>query len=170
MLLKAIKEIGQTEEYRNRQIVMFIGTGPDLEMLQRYVIDNDMQGQVLFLGLRDDMPTVLSFVDLLVSTSISSHEGMSNVILEAMASGKPVISTESVGSAEIIRDGYNGFLVDSASTQHLCERLLLLQKNRALLKEMGDNARKHVQGNFSLAKMIEGYEMVYEETLLGRSI
>jgi glycosyltransferase involved in cell wall biosynthesis len=113
---------------------MFIGTGPDLEMLQRYVIDNDMQGQVLFLGLRDDMPTVLSFVDLLVSTSISSHEGMSNVILEAMASGKPVISTESVGSAEIIRDGYNGFLVDSASTQHLCESILLLQKNRPCLR------------------------------------
>jgi len=168
MLLEALNEMkGIT---KNKQAVLFIGVGPDLEILQRYVAENYMQDRVAFMGLRDDVPRLLSIMDLVVSTSISIHEGLSNVILEAMSSGKPVISTESVGSSEIITNGFNGFLIDPHKPHQLCEKLMLLQNNRTLLQEMGSNARKHVHCNFSLNKMVSRYEMTYLEALSRRNL
>jgi glycosyltransferase involved in cell wall biosynthesis len=161
MLLEALNEMkGITN---NKQAVLFIGVGPDLEILQRYVAEKHLQDRVAFLGLRDDVPYWLSIMDLVVSTSISTHEGLSNVILEAMSSGRPVISTESVGSSEIITNGFNGFLIDPHKPHQLCEKLMLLQNNRTLLQEMGSNARKHVHCKFSLKKMVSSYEMTYRE-------
>jgi len=109
MLIKAIDAI-KTNSARPKILVLFVGHGHDHDFLQKMVRDLGLSQDIFFLGQRDDIPRLLSFTDVLVSTSRS--EGLSNVFLEAMASRVPVIATRSPGTGNIIKEGKNGFLVE----------------------------------------------------------
>jgi glycosyltransferase involved in cell wall biosynthesis len=111
MLLKALREIKHKKAGKQIKAI-FVGDGADLPDLVRFVKDNGLLRDVAFLGNRKDIPQLLSAVNVLISTSISRHEGMSNVILEAMSSNLPVIATKSIGTADLVRDGLTGFLID----------------------------------------------------------
>lgn len=164
MLLEALRRMNEKDK-AGRNIVLFVGEGPDLSDLQRFVNDSGLSRQVAFLGVRDNVPHWLSAMDVLVSTSISRHEGMSNVILEAMSSGLPVISTKSVGSMEILMHGVNGFLIEPNDIAQLSTYLTLLSSDQSLLAEMSEHAREYVCNAFSLEKMIFEYEKVYKRML-----
>lgn len=170
MLIDAVKTIRTMKHGKNekRCIVLFIGNGPDLGFLKQHSVEAGLSDSVAFLGERQDMPRWLSLMDVLTSTSISLHEGLSNVILEAMSSGLPVISTKSVGSQEIISQGENGFLVEQNDARQLGERLALLMDDSSLLKEMGSNARDFICREFSLERMISNYEKTYAELIGAR--
>lgn len=144
---------------------VFIGIGPDLKFLQDYVNQHDLNKMICFLGNRVDIPELLSVAHLLVSTSISRHEGLSNVILEAMSSGVPVIATKSVGSGEVVRDDYNGFLIKEGDVEHLSHHIIELANAGDQLERLGQNARKNIIDNFSIKKMVENYEDLYFSAL-----
>jgi len=139
MLLNAVARVEKAKEKRTC-VVIFIGDGPDLPALQDFVREAGLQKQVAFLGNRDDVSKWLALMDILVSTSVARHEGLSNVILEAMASGLPVVSTRSIGSAELVHEGSNGFLVETDDVAQLIDRIDHLMIDRALLIQMGRNA------------------------------
>jgi len=141
--------------------VIFIGDGPDRNLLQKYIDENDMNRQVLFLGTRNDLPELLSVVDILISTSISEHEGLSNVMLEAMSSCVPVIATRSIGSEELVIDGENGFIVEHDDVEDLANKIIYLNNNRDLLNVMSAKARAYILKEFPIDKMISEYEYLY---------
>ena len=103
--------------------VLLIGDGPDRPSLNMFVERYGLKDTVLFLGNRSDIPELLNIADLAVSTSVSKHEGLSNFILEAMASGVPVIATKSVGSKELINDNLNGYLIDENNIEELKQKI-----------------------------------------------
>ncbi|MFH1460560.1 MAG: glycosyltransferase [Candidatus Omnitrophota bacterium] len=142
-------------------IVLFVGDGPDRKILESYIDQNKLNENIIFLGQRDDVHKIYSFADLLVSSSIGSHEGLSNVMLEAMASGIPVISTESIGARELVREGETGFLIKSEDVGSLAEKIERFYSDRGLLKKMGDSAQKFIKENFSIDRMISEYEKLY---------
>lgn len=163
-LLKALKKINEDKQISNIK-VLFIGNGPYKKRLEQYVVNNALNNQVIFLGERNDISKLLSIIDVLVLTSIPRCEGLSNVILEAMSSEVPVISTKSIGSIELIMDGLNGFLVEHEDVQNLVNKLKLLVYNPILLKKMGYNARQFVCEKYSIEKMISSYEKTYLDSL-----
>lgn len=164
MLLEAVARVEKTKEKRTC-VVIFIGDGPDLPALQDLVREKGLQKQVAFLGVRDDVSRWLALMDLFVSTSIARHEGLSNVILEAMASGLPVVSTRSVGSAELVHEGSNGFLIEPDDVAQLSDRLGQLMSDRPLLIQMGCNATDFIRQGYSIERMISAYERLYHKAL-----
>ncbi len=164
LLLRALKEI-RDRDTRNRIKVLFIGDGPDRAMLETYAKNAGLSKQVFFLGIRKDVTQLLCLTDISASVSLPQFEGLSNVVLEAMASRVAVISTKSVGSTELISDGVNGFLVDVDDVKALAQKLESLASNPEVAKEAGQRAREFVTANFSLQKMVSDYEEIYTKTV-----
>lgn len=167
MFLKALREIRQTNSEKKIKVI-FVGDGPDFHKLVQFVKNNGLERDVVFLGNRQDIPQLLSAFDVLISTSISRHEGMSNVILEAMSSGLPVIATKSVGTSEVIREGEAGFLIEENDVSALINKINLLRDDPELVRSMGTQARKIAKEQYSIAKMVENYEKLYLRILQGK--
>jgi N-acetyl-alpha-D-glucosaminyl L-malate synthase BshA len=130
-----------------------------LELCEKLGIGN----KVLFLGHRDDVNLLLALMDIFILSSNS--EGCSISILEAMASGKPVIATRVGGNPELVLEGKTGFLVPPAEPEKLAEKIIFLLKNEDLKVEMGKEGRKRAKEKFSLEVMIKNYEELYSQVL-----
>jgi len=163
-LLKAVKN----STIRNNNVpvkILFVGDGPDRSLLSSFIVDNGLEGMVFILGNRSDVPELLSAADLMVSTSISRHEGLSNVLLEAMSSGVPVIATKSIGSDELIKDNINGYLINEYDASDLTKKIIYLIENPHERKRLSHNARSIINDNFTLDKMVDNYQKLYTRLL-----
>ena len=97
---------------------------------------------------------------------LSSHsEGMSNTILEAMASGLPVIATAVGSNPELVADGETGFLVPADDPETLSLRLTRLSEDLPLRREMGIRGRSRIERDFSIARMVEDYSNLYRQKI-----
>jgi glycosyltransferase involved in cell wall biosynthesis len=124
-----------------------------------------LQDRFLFLGFREDVPAVLNDLDVFVLSS--TVEGLSIATIEAMAAGKPVVATRSGGPQEIVDEGRTGFLVPPANSEAMAARICELLAHPDMAAVMGRNARKAVEGKFSLSGMVNQYENLYERCLAG---
>jgi glycosyltransferase involved in cell wall biosynthesis len=144
---------------------LIIGEG-DNEVMDRIIKESKALGltdQLIFLGFREDVPELLSIMDVFVLSSIS--EGLSIATIEAMAAGVPVVVTKSGGPQEVVIEGVTGFLVPSEDEKSLAEKVVLLLKNKELAISMGKVAQAQVRAKFNLERMIGNYQMVYQECL-----
>lgn len=142
--------------------LIIVGDGPDLPRLSE--LARSLLGSepcFIALGRRDDVPAVLSAMDVFVQTSL--REGMSNTLLEAMASGLPPVVTRVGGNPEIVEEDRCGWLFKPGDVEHLSRLLLMLAGNSALCKKIGQAARRRVQEAFSDESMIENYRQLYLE-------
>jgi glycosyltransferase involved in cell wall biosynthesis len=103
-----------------------------------------------------DIPKIWSIMDLCVIPSVS--EGMSNVLLEAMAAGKAVIATSVGGNPEAVVDGETGYLVPPRDPVAIAEKVNMIAHNPELRRALGARARSRVEINFSLSNMVDRYE------------
>ena len=175
MILRAVKRL-LTEIPNYPVYVVFVGDGPDCSMLEDFVRDSNLHGRVAFLGLRHDVPRLLSAMDLFVSLSLPNREGpsntltegLSNVLLEVMSSGVPAIATDSIGASELIVDGSNGFMVKCHDDEALCDRIEKLLRNYDLREKFSRNAKTLINERYSLRRMVARYESLYLECLAAR--
>lgn len=99
---------------------------------------------------------------------LSSHEeGISNAVLEAMATGLPVVTTTAGGMAEAVRDGLDGFVVPVRDINGLTDRINRLLVDPHLRQQMGQTARAHVEADFSLERQAKVFEQIYQSVMLG---
>lgn len=141
--------------------LILAGDGPDRRMLECLASELNVSSHTLFLGIRQDIPQLLSLMDVLVSPSIHDFEGMSNVILEAMASKVPVVATNSVGMRELIDDGKTGLLFDPDDPAGLVRKILVLKDDFDLRDALARNAREKVRQEHSLEVMTRRYQDYY---------
>jgi glycosyltransferase involved in cell wall biosynthesis len=135
------------------------GEGPMRSALEALIARSGLEESVRLLGHRPDIESVLEALDVFVQPSRS--EGMSNTILEAMASGLPVVATHVGGADEMVVDGETGVLVPAHDAQALASALERLVISEALRQNMGAAGRNRVQLEFSLQAMIDGYRSFY---------
>lgn len=133
--------------------------------LRKLVEQLNLGGRFLFLGFQNDIPEILSDLDVFVLSSTS--EGFPLVVLEAMAAGKPVVVTRCGGPEEVVEDGRDGFLVPSANPEKLAARIIDLVSNPGLAAAFGQRARAKVTRQFSLERMVRQYEALYERCMNG---
>lgn len=155
-LLEAIKLVaGKIPDVR----LLIAGEGPerpDLEMLARkYGITQN----VVFLGLRDDVKHILAISDLFVLAS--RYEGFGLVLLEAMAMRVPVIAAGVGGVPEIIDDGVTGILARHGRPDEFAAGITELLQNSEKAGRIASAGRQIVARDFSLAKMVDGFENLY---------
>jgi glycosyltransferase involved in cell wall biosynthesis len=117
------------------------------------------------LGLRTDIPRLLSAADLFLLTSVS--EGIPLTLIEAMAIGLPIVSTRVGGVQEVIADGKTGLLAPRGDDAALAERLIHLVNNPSLRRQMSEIGRERARALFSDQQMHDRYFRLYSEMLDG---
>jgi len=116
---------------------------------------------VLFLGRRNDVPSVLVSCDLFVLPSWA--EGLPNSVLEAMAAGLPVVATRVGGIPEVIEDGVSGLLVAPRDSHALAIAILQVLKNERLAKQLGRSAKERVYTQFNFERLLSELDNLYME-------
>jgi len=142
---------------------LIVGDGPRKEELVELSHSLGIASSIHFLGFRLDIPQITSCFDLSVLSSDS--EAFPNVLLEAMAAGKPVVATNVGGCPEIVIPGETGFLAPPRDPEALSRVILTLLKDRKLAEEMGKRGRKRVERFFSVEKMVGEREQLFEDLL-----
>jgi sugar transferase (PEP-CTERM/EpsH1 system associated) len=158
-LLKAFSQL----PHDSPTLLLIVGDGPCRKDLEAAVDALGLRQRVWLLGERNDVPALLSAMDVFVLCSVG--EGISNTILEAMATGLPVVATRVGGNPELVTDGRTGFLVDARSPAALATSLRRYLDEPALLAQHGRAARDHAEAEFSLERMVAGYERLYGHLL-----
>lgn len=149
-----------TVQCRDKNVRFLIaGDGPLRKELQSHAVRLGIRGKVEFTGAIDDICRILGAMDVFVLTS--SYEGLSNAIMEAMASGLPVVATDVGGNRELIVDGETGFLAPEGDGAALADRVLALAGDRNLMARMGEKGRQRMLNEFPVKKMVSETEKIY---------
>jgi sugar transferase (PEP-CTERM/EpsH1 system associated) len=144
-----------------RAVLVIAGDGPCRQDLQAQVATLGLGDRVRLLGERKDVPTVLQALDVFVLPSIA--EGISNTILEAMATGVPVVATRVGGSPELVDSGATGVLVPRQDPEALAAAIGSYLADPGLLARHGRAARQRVLDRFGLATMRDAYAALYSD-------
>ena len=139
--------------------LVIAGDGPLKNELQFQIEELGLRDAVKLLGNRRDIPELLKIFNLFALSSL--REGFPVVLLEAMAAGKPVVSSDVDGNAELVINDETGLIVPSGNPQASAEAIERLAGDRQKAEIMGINGRKRVKTLFSFEKMINGYERIY---------
>jgi glycosyltransferase involved in cell wall biosynthesis len=121
-------------------------------LLRRRVATSSLQDRVKFVGFRDDVPSVISQLDVLVQPN-RGPEGLGRSVLEAMACGVPVITVDKWGPAELIEDGRSGLLFPPLDAEKLATHMLTLARSEPLRKAMGRHGCDWIQQNLVSKKL-----------------
>jgi glycosyltransferase involved in cell wall biosynthesis len=143
----------------NKVIFLLIGEGSLMDSIKQQV-PAELKDRIHFLGSRSDIEAILQIVD--VGLLITPCEGISNSIMEYMASGKPVIASREGGTKELVIDGETGFLVDQKRSDQIIEKMELLMNDPRLAATMGQKGQQRIRENFDLAKMTDSFKMLYK--------
>jgi len=138
---------------------LVIGDGHLKNEMKQLSHELKISNNVLFLGWRKDVQDLLKILDVFVLTSL--WEGLSVSILEAMASGKPVVTTNIKGNKELVIDGETGFLVPPKKPEQISEKVLTLLRNRTLAQKMGLKGYQRVKKYFNIQDTVDKINQEY---------
>jgi len=143
--------------------VLFAGTGPLEEEFQQQAAQLGISEAVQFLGFQEDVRPVLSAANCVVLPS--DREGLGLVLLEAMASARAVIATDSGGPAELVHHEETGLLIPPKDPDALAAAMLAAVNAPAWVDDMGERARFLAVKDYSLERQVDGVEVVYHRRL-----
>ena len=138
---------------------LLVGDGFLRKETKRLISRYGLQRDVILFGWRQDVPRILSAMDIFVLTSL--WEGLPIAVLEAMSSSLPVVATNTGGIREVVREGINGFLVEPHDIERMLYRVTLLLKNCDLRLNLGKHAKDSLGEDFSLENMLKKSEHLY---------
>ena len=142
---------------------LIVGDGPDRVALERQAERAGLISRVHWAGFQSDVPRLMaSSVGLVLP---SRWEGMPNVVLEAMAAGKPVVATEVEGTRELIRPGINGWLVPPSNPQSLAEGLISLVSDPTRAATFGLRTQSTVGEEFTIDNLVQNLVNLFREIL-----
>lgn len=122
-----------------------------------------------FLGIQRNIPAILAQLDVLVLAT-TTQEAFGRVIIEAQASGVPVIATRVGGVIDIVEDGKTGLLVPPADSTSIADGIIKIFNEPSLARKLAENAYKKVKEKYNLELMVKNTLNVYQEALSNRKI
>jgi len=156
----------QRPELAPRMRLVLVGDGPLRQACSETLAAAGLTHQAWLPGNRDDVPELMRALDVFILPSLA--EGISNTILEAMASGLPVIATAVGGNGELVAEGETGALVPPGDPQALATSMAAYAADRGLRRVHGDAGCRRAAEDFSMAQMLAAYGGVYEQLLATR--
>lgn len=141
--------------------VVVAGDGPLKSELAREALSLSLEGVVQMIGQRDDIPELIAAADVMVLPSL--REGLSNVVLEGMMGGKPVVASRAGGNVELVEDERSGLLFEIGDDAALAAILERLARDPSLRARLGAGARQRAEAEFSVISMVRAYEKHYAE-------
>jgi glycosyltransferase involved in cell wall biosynthesis len=158
--IKSLPEIAKTHPDIK---VIFVGDGPFRDNLENLCRQLGVEDKTIFTGYRSDIKGILSAIDIKVIPSLA--EGFPMVTLEAMAMAKPIVATCIDGITEQITDGVDGILVPPRDPNALAAAINKIIEDKEFASSLGSAARKRVEREFTVEKMITETEKVYHSLL-----
>lgn len=140
---------------------LIVGDGPDRANLEHQARAASLADRVHFLGQRSDVPELLAAATALVLPS--RWEGMPNVVLEAMAAGKPIVASDVEGTVDLIEPGRNGWLVPPEQPQALAEAIIRLLNDSESIARIGATSQAIVVERFKIEDFIASHEQLFRE-------
>lgn len=163
LFLDVAKGIGKI---RNDVTLIGVGFGSEWERIQQRIKDEHISN-VILIGKRKDVESIMAASDIGILCTYA--EGISNSIIECMALGKPVISTDIVGgSKEIILEGETGYCIER-NAEKIVASIDYLLNNSELRILMGKKAKERISSCFSIKRMSEEFKLIYEDVLTHNS-
>ena len=162
-----IELVDRLPEHAAQLRLVLIGDGPLHAVCAEMLDYAGLMGHAWLPGSRDDVPGLLREMDIFVLPSLA--EGISNTVLEAMASGRAVIATEVGGNPELIIDDETGTLVPASDPSALADALQSYVRDPELRQLHGQAARRRAEGVFGLDLMLDRYTALYDELLTDRA-
>lgn len=139
--------------------LILVGNGPLEPELKVRAAQLGIERRVIFLGRRNDVQKILQALDLFILNS--KTEGMSYAILEAMATGVPVIATNVGANTDLVERNAEGYLVPQGEIMPMVNRITEVLKDKSILLNMGNKARKKIVERYSHKSMVFSYERLY---------
>jgi sugar transferase (PEP-CTERM/EpsH1 system associated) len=158
--------VEQSPGARRRLRLAIVGDGPLLESVRALVASSGVSELCWLAGSRDDVSELLRAFDIFVLPSL--NEGISNTILEAMATALPVVATAVGGNSELVLANRTGLLCPPENPAAMAAALCRYADDESLRRTHGTEGRQRVVQEFTLPVMIERYARLYDE-LLARS-
>lgn len=142
---------------------LIIGDGPLRQSLESLAEEPMISNKVKFTGFRRDASRWLQIMDVFVVSSL--HEGVPSVILEAMTSSKPVVTTKVGGIPEIVEDKVSGFLISPRDEISLACKCTTLLRDERLSGEIAKKGNERVSSSFSQKVIVNGFVSLYNNLL-----
>lgn len=158
MMLAAAAEVAASQPEAR---FLLVGDGPLRSGLEEQARNLGIEDRVIFLGARSDVATLLQIADIFALSSVA--EGLPIAILEAMAAGKPVVSTGVDGVPEAVLDGVTGFVIRSRNPSEMATAFKQLIADPALRRRMGSAGRLRLEQEFSVERMTANMEALYRD-------
>jgi glycosyltransferase involved in cell wall biosynthesis len=159
-LLRAFEQVVKTNA---RARLVLVGDGSLAKPLQEEAARLGLAERVAFAGSRRDVPYLLRAMDVFVFPSLWEGQGLA--LVEAMASGLPVVASRVGGVSEVITDGTCGQLVPPGSPEALADAMLAVMASPARAREMGAAGRARAEAVFGASRMIKRLEDLYLEVV-----
>jgi glycosyltransferase involved in cell wall biosynthesis len=147
---------------------VLVGDGPFRKQYEELADQLGIGPRTRFLGDRHDITSVLAALDVVVSPSRT--ESLSNVILEAMAAGRPVVATRVGGNPELVRDRETGLLIDPEDESALACALGTVLASPHLARRWGENGRRIAKANYTLDETCSRFEQLYLDLLAKKGL
>jgi glycosyltransferase involved in cell wall biosynthesis len=159
-----LRAFARVHERHPDAVLLLVGRGslqPETEALSQAL---GLAGRVRFLGVRRDVPAVLTAADGYMMSS--AWEGMPIVLLEAAAAGLPIVATRVGGNQEVVIDDESGFLVPPRNHEALADAMLrLMSLPESERRRMGDRGADHVRAHYGVSQAVQRWEELYGEVL-----
>jgi len=153
---------GHILDQRDDVTFLAVGEGETREQYMNSVTEK-YRDRIIFTGEQQLIESLIKIFDIgVLLTNFKVHgEGISNVVMEYMALGKPVIATISGGTGEIIRDLETGYLIETNDKQEIIQKILYLLDHPEARKAMGEKGEQRIASHFSIEKMVANYIDIY---------
>src|SRR5262247_1183887 len=156
-----IEAAGRIAAVEPKAHFLLVGDGALRREIEEQAARVGVNDRVHLLGARHDAALIAAGFDVAVSASLS--EGLPNAVMEAMAAGAPVVATAVGGTTELVIDDATGFLAPPADADALARRILDALQNPEWSARMAAQGRRRVLGLFSMRRMVESVEQLYDE-------
>ncbi|MEW6557414.1 MAG: glycosyltransferase [Elusimicrobiota bacterium] len=142
---------------------ILVGDGERRKDIENRIYKENLKDVVMIAGFRNDVPDLLNAFDVYLSTS--EHEGLPYTLMEAMATGVPIVASDVTGNNEVIEDNVSGYLAPLHDKKMFVEKIVKLYKDENLKKQMSQNARFRIGNFFGVNAMVKKTENLYKEIL-----
>ncbi|HEX9756675.1 MAG TPA: glycosyltransferase family 4 protein [Nitrospiria bacterium] len=144
-------------------LFVMIGDGVLRPIIEKTIRDLGLKDKIFLLGWREDIPDLFGIMDIFVLTSL--WEGMPICLLEASASGIPIVATHVDGTPEVVQNGGNGFLVSPRDVAGMSRFVIQLLKDQPGAKKMGKKGQQIVK-SFEINRMVQTHQNLYFKEIL----
>lgn len=148
---------------------LIVGDGEDKGYLENLCHRLGLDACVFFTGRRYDIPQLMAAMDVIIHASVDA-EPFGRVVIEGMAMGKVVVATNAGGVREIVENGVTGFLIPSRNSSVMAEIVAQAIKDPARRRDVGINARRHVERYFSIQEHTRQVENLYRQIMNQRQV